>query len=97
MNTVRDRTIQNNLLNKETFAGIKQLIENSNHKNTSFIFIIKNIKSFNPVVLNELIHQLKKYRSASQTEYGLVDGLNLCLVLGVQNNNRDEVHLRLNI
>lgn len=40
---------------------------------------------------------IKKYRQSSQTQYGSTDGLNLCLILGVQNNNRDEVHLRLNI
>lgn len=53
------------------------------------MFIIKNIKAFNHVVLNELIHLLKKYRYS--------EGINFCLMLGVQNNNRDEVTLRINI
>ncbi len=53
------------------------------------IFMIKNIKLFNLTVLNDLIHMLKKYRNTY--------GLNFCLVLGVQNNNKEEIHLRINI
>lgn len=53
------------------------------------IFIIKNIKAFNHQVLNDLIHLIKKYRSSY--------GCNMSLMLGVQNNNRDEVYLRINI
>ena len=82
-NSVRDRSALQNLLNKETFAGVKEIIENKNEKNASFIFIIKNIKSFNHLVLNELIHLVKKYRQPSSNEYGTSDGLNLCLILGV--------------
>ena len=97
-NTVKDRNTLQGLLSKETFAGVKELIENrEDGKNKSYILIIKNIKSFNHVVLNELIHLLKKYRQSTLSEDGTTDGLNLCLILGVQNNNRDEVHLRLNI
>ena len=32
---------------------------------------------------------MKKYRN----QYGL----NFCLILGVQNNNKEEIHLRINI
>jgi len=53
------------------------------------IFIIKNIKLFSSIVLNDLIHILKKYRNTY--------GMNLCLILGVQNNNKEEIHLRINI
>lgn len=59
------------------------------------VFVIKNIKAFNHVVLNELIHLLRKYRrpQGQITKHGC----NFCLMLGVQNNNREEVHLRINI
>jgi hypothetical protein len=80
---VKDRNTLQGLLSKETFAGVKEIIENQNKKSTSFIFIIKNIKSFNHVVLNELIHLIKKYRQSTLTEDGTTDGLNLCLILGV--------------
>lgn len=53
------------------------------------IFVIKNIKTFSHQVLNDLIHLIKKYRA----QYGC----NIGLMLGVQNNNRDEVYLRINI
>ena len=76
-------------MSKETFYGVKEIVENQKIGSQPIVFIIKNIKAFNHVVLNELIHLLKKYRHS--------DGLNLCLMLGVQNNNRDEVHLRINI
>jgi hypothetical protein len=56
---------------------------------TPIVFIIKNIKQFNPQVLNDLIHVMRNYRQ-EQTR-------NFCLVLGVQNNNKDDVHLRINI
>jgi len=61
-NSVKDRATIQNLLIKETFAGVRSIIENQNEKNTNFIFIIKNIKTFNHLVLNELIHLIKKYR-----------------------------------
>ena len=80
---MKDRNTLQSLLSKETFAGVKEIIENKNVKGESFIFIIKNIKSFNHVVLNELIHLIKKYRQSSQSEDGTTDGLNLCLILGV--------------
>ena len=47
--------------------------------------------------MNELIHLFKKYRSPFNSTTGLHDGCNMCLMLGVQNNSRDEVHLRINI
>ena len=73
------------------------MLENANTGSRPIVFIIKNIKSFNHCVLNELIHLLKKYRSPFNATTGLHDGCNLCLMLGVQNNSRDEVHLRINI
>jgi len=81
-NTMKDYTSQNLLLEKETFFGVKQILENQKVADRPIIFIIKNIKSFNHNVLNELIHLLKKYRSP-QANSGVADGCNLCLLLGV--------------
>ena len=80
----------NEWLIRETFVGVKQIMERAClTKLEPVIFIIKNIKLFNPHVLNDLIHMIKKYRN----QYGL----NFCLILGVQNNNKEEIHLRINI
>ena len=81
----------NRFLHKETFAGVLHELDNDRNVGVMrpIVFIIKNIKSFNPIVLNDLIHLLKKYRESQNR--------NFCLVLGVQNNNKDEVHLRINI
>ena len=80
----------NESLIKETFVGVKHIMERASlTKFEPVIFIIKNIKIFNPAVLNDLIHLLKKYRN----KYAL----NFCLILGVQNNNKEEIHLRINI
>lgn len=85
-----EQTEFNESLSKETFAGVKQLIERKGvTMDRPIIFIIKNIKLFNSTVLNDLIHILKKYRNQF--------GLNFCLILGVQNNNKEEIHLRINI
>jgi hypothetical protein len=54
------------------------------------LLIIKNIKSFDVGVLNDLIHHLKIYR-------GYPHFLNLNLMLGVQNNCKEEIHLRVSI
>jgi hypothetical protein len=78
------------VLQKETFYGVKKLLDMSKSgPKVPVVFIIKNIKSFNHLVLNDLIHLVKKYRS----QYGC----NMSLMLGVQNNNRDEVYLRINM
>ena len=80
----------NEALSKETFLGVKQIIERAEIKiDQPIVFIIKNIKNFNTNVLNDLIHMLKKYRN----QYAL----NFCIILGVQNNNKEEIHLRINI
>ena len=81
----------NKLFDKETFRGVTEMLNYDNRidETTPIIFIIKNIKQFSPNVLNDLIHLLRKYRE-EQTR-------NFCLVLGVQNNNKDDVHLRINI
>lgn len=49
------------------------------------------------MVLNDLIHILKKYRAPNAQQNMSTHGVCLNLMLGVQNNNRDEVHLRINI
>ena len=54
------------------------------------VVIIKNIKTFPHMILNDLIHLFNKYRAAPYN-------LKLNLVLGVQNNNKDEFHLRVKI
>lgn len=75
---------------KETFLGVKEILERKGVKvDEPIIFIVKNIKLFNTNVLNDLIHMIKKYRN----QYGI----NFCLILGVQNNNKEEIHLRINI
>ena len=54
----------NEALSKETFLGVKQIIERAEIKiDQPIVFIIKNIKNFNTNVLNDLIHMLKKYRN----------------------------------
>jgi hypothetical protein len=77
------------ILQKETFYGIKKLLDLADGSKQPVIFIIKNIKAFNHQVLNDLIHLIKKYRATY--------GCNMSLMLGVQNNNRDEVYLRINM
>lgn len=81
-----------NILQKETFYGIKHLLEKEHVDTTKrpVLFIIPNIKAFPAGVLNDLIHHLKIYR-------GYPHFLNLNLMLGVQNNNKEEVHLRVSI
>ena len=79
-------------MQKETFFGIQTLI-NRNDIDTierPILLIIKNIKTFPVAVLNDLIHHIKIYRGAPHF-------LNINLMLGVQNNNREEIHLRVSI
>lgn len=79
-------------MQKETFFGI-QMLFNSQDIDTierPVLFIIKNIKTFPVNVLNDLIHHIKIYRGAPHF-------LNFNLMLGVQNNNREEIHLRVSI
>lgn len=85
-----DQSEFGDIFQKETFYGIKKLLDLCpTGPKIPVIFIIKNIKAFNHQVLNDLIHLIKKYRSTY--------GCNMSLMLGVQNNNRDEVYLRINI
>ena len=72
-------------------------MQNAKVGHRPIIFVVKNIKSFNHAVLNELIHLLKKHRAYTSASGGMSGSFNLCLMLGVQNNNREEVHLRINI
>lgn len=77
-------------LARETFEGVKAILEKRKvgiHQ--PVVFVVKNIKTFSPQVLNDLIHMMKKYRNNLMC--------NFCLILGVQNNNKDEIHLRINI
>ena len=63
-------------------------------KNINFespiLLIIKNIRTLPVQILNDLIHLVSVYRNYPHF-------LNLNLILGVQNNNRDELHLRVSI
>lgn len=76
----------------ETFYGIKYLLDKNDIDTTNrpVLFIIPNIKSFPPNVLNDMIHMMKVYRS--QPHF-----LNLNLMLGVEANNKEELHLRVSI
>ena len=76
---------------KETLKGVLNVLTNTNLTTvtTPIAFIIKNIKSFPHHILNDLIHMLKKYRQEKLRSF--------CLILGVQNNNKDEIYLRINI
>ena len=84
--------MQNEIFQKETFFGIKNLLDkfDVDTVNRPILIIIPNIKTFPAGVLNDLIHHLKIYRGAPHF-------LNLNLMLGVQNNNREEIHLRVSI
>lgn len=79
-------------MKKETFYGIKYLLDKHDVDTVSrpVLLIMPNIKSFPPGVLNDLIHHLKVYRGSPHF-------LNLNLILGVQNNNKEEIHLRVSI
>lgn len=90
MDEDEDPMAESETLGKETFLGVKKILERKGVKvDQPIIFIVKNIKLFNTNVLNDLIHMIKKYRN----QYGI----NFCLILGVQNNNKEEIHLRINI
>ena len=54
----------NKVLDKETFKGINEILKSDPNLDSlaPIVFIIKNIKTFNPIVLNDLIHLLRKYR-----------------------------------
>ena len=81
---------KNEAVINESFYGVFHLIDDQGDSNAPVLLIIKNIKAFPHTVLNELVHELKKYRGAPYK-------LKLNLILGVQNNNTDEFHLRVKI
>jgi len=63
-------------MHKETFYGIKKLLEKSQSgPNVPVILIIKNTKTFNHLVLNDLIHLIKKYRSEERCNFSLMLGV----------------------
>jgi hypothetical protein len=66
------------IIKHETFYGIKSILEDQgiNTLDMPVLLIIKNIKSFETDVLNDLIHHLKIYRGSPHF-------LNLNLMLGV--------------
>ena len=53
------------------------------------LLVVRNIKSIKPQVLNELIHLVSNARADR--------GYNFNLILGVQSNCREELHLRVHI
>ncbi len=75
-------------INKETFGGV---VTYMNRRNISepVIVIIKNLKNFPPEVLNDLIHLMSKYREDCHIKFNLM--------IGIQNSNMDDLHLRLSI
>mmetsp|Transcript_44452 Transcript_44452/g.43120 ORF Transcript_44452/g.43120 Transcript_44452/m.43120 type:complete len:85 (+) Transcript_44452:118-372(+) len=54
------------------------------------LLIIKNIKTFPHQIMNDLIHIIKRYREG-------MSQMKINLMLGVQNNNKDEIHQRISI
>lgn len=54
------------------------------------LIVVKNIKAFDPSILNALVHNVHKYRGDPWR-------INFSLMLGVQNNSKDELHIRVNI
>jgi hypothetical protein len=70
-------------------AEVKDKMEND-RGSKPIVFIIKNIKTFPQNVLNDLIHLIQKYRDIPYA-------LKLNLIIGVQNNNVDEFHMRIKI
>lgn len=84
---MHDVSNQNDILLRESFQGIKKILDSKNDIGPVLI-IVKNIKAYPPSVLNNLIHLIKKYRDKP-------NALKLNLILGVQNNNREEIHYRI--
>jgi len=84
--------MQNEIMQKETFFGIKNLLEKRdiNTQDRPIVLIIKNIRTFPADVLNDLIHHVNIYRGNGHL-------LNLNLMLGVQSNNKEEIHQRISI
>jgi len=78
------------IFQKETFCGLKRLLTDVDTRKRPVLLIIQNIKAFSPSVLNDLIHHLKLYRGAPHF-------INFNLMLGVQSNNKEEIHLRVSI
>lgn len=68
---------QSEIILKESFYGIYNIIRKNNIDiDQPILIIIKNIKTFPHNILNDLIHQFKKYRAAPYN-------MKLNLVLGV--------------
>jgi len=78
------------LLKKESFQGVYHILDLQQKLDRPVLIIIKNIKTFPVSVLNDLIHVLKKYRGPERR-------LNLNLMLGMQSNNKEDIHLRVTI
>jgi|LauGreDrversion4_2_1035121.scaffolds.fasta_scaffold59615_3 hypothetical protein len=83
---------KNDVLRQESFYGLYHLLlrDGEDRNKDPIVLIIKNIKNFPQTVLNDLVHLIKKYRA-------LPFGLRLNLMIGVQNNNTDEFHMRIKI
>lgn len=87
---MNDEQMHSEIFQKETFCGLKHLLTDVDTRKRPVLLIIQNIKSFSPIVLNDLIHHLKLYRGAPHF-------INFNLMLGVQSNNKEEIHLRVSI
>ena len=70
---------QNEFLEKETFLGVKKILELAEQTGV-VVIVIKNVKNFNHIALNDLIHFLKKHRNPNSNENMC---FHFCLVLGV--------------
>eukprot|EP00347_Sterkiella_histriomuscorum_P003546 403363877 len=83
--------IASDIMMKDSFFGIRKLVlQKDIEQKRPIIIIIRNIKTFQSNILNDLIHIIHKFRASPYK-------MKLNLMLGVQNNNKDEFHLRVKI
>ena len=76
-------------LKKESFQGIRAMIQNKKITEP-IVFVLKNIKSFNNQVINDLIHLMRKYRASPYY-------LRINLMVGVRSGNFEELNMRVSI
>lgn len=81
----------NECMRKDSFHGLRSIIKSKDPElQQPVIIIIKNIKTFPSAILNDLIHLMHKFRG---TPYYM----RFNLMLGIQNNNQNELHLRVKV
>lgn len=89
---IHEQSKNDGILDRETLIGVKtSLLQGDISPETPILLIIKNIRSINPDVLNNLIHLLSEVRGNRGQP------INFNLVLGIQSNSREDLHLRVHI